>query len=145
MKFILLKKLFKILRFYDITIVINKMEVWIMTYVLITLLSVAIVLIILSFFMNDKFDELETQIEQFSISTMQDTYHMKKKIKILEEELLTDNLSIPANSPQELTEQKPLIIQKTYHLHQQGYSNEEIAKQTDLSPNDVQSILKTRT
>ncbi|WP_188453653.1 hypothetical protein [Virgibacillus oceani] len=63
-----------------------------MLYVLITLIAVAIVLFVLSFFMNDKFEELESQLEQLSISTMQDTYQMKKKIKILEEELLTEEI-----------------------------------------------------
>jgi predicted PurR-regulated permease PerM len=112
-----------------------------MTYVLITLISVAVVLIILSFFMNDQFGELEKQIEQFSISTMQDTYQLKKKIKILEEELLTDNISeavIPTNPA---LKNKPLVIQKVYHLYQQGYSVAEIAGQTDLNDNDVQTIL----
>lgn len=113
-----------------------------MTSILITLISVAVVLIIISFFMNDQFDELEKQIEQFSISTMQDTYQMKKKIKILEEELLTENISenvMPTNST---LGNKPLVIQKVYHLYQQGYSVAEIAGQTDLNDTDVQTILK---
>ncbi|HLR08023.1 MAG TPA: hypothetical protein VK136_02025 [Bacillota bacterium] len=62
-----------------------------MLYVLLTIIGIAIVLFILSFFMNDKFEELENQLEQLSISTMQDTYQMKKKINVLEEELLTDS------------------------------------------------------
>lgn len=64
-----------------------------MIYVLVTLIIVAVVLLIASFFMNDKLDDIESQIEQLSISTMQDTYQIKKKIKILEEELLTENIS----------------------------------------------------
>lgn len=65
-----------------------------MLYAVIAVLVIAVVLFALSFFMNDKFENLEGQIEQLSITTMQDTYQMKKKIKILEEELLT---------PEELT------------------------------------------
>lgn len=64
-----------------------------MFYTLITLIVVGAVLFIISFFMNDKFDEMESQLEQLSISTMQDTYQMKKKIKILEEELLSDDIT----------------------------------------------------
>lgn len=111
-----------------------------MLYVLITLIAVAIALFVYSFFMNDKFEQLESQLEQFSISTMQDTYQMKKKIKILEEELLTENITLEHVSPD--IENKPLLIQKVYHLHQQGYSFEDISKQTELSNNDVQAILK---
>lgn len=62
-----------------------------MLFAVIAILVVAIVLFVLSFFMNDRLEDLESQLEQFSISTMQDTYQMKKKIKILEEELLTEN------------------------------------------------------
>ncbi|MGM8213713.1 hypothetical protein ACLIBH_13125 [Virgibacillus sp. W0430] len=111
-----------------------------MIFVLITLIAVAIVLFAYSFFMSDKFDQLETQLEQFSISTMQDTYQMKKKIKILEEELLTESVS--ANSISPATENKPLMIQKVHHLHQQGYSVEDISQQIELSSHDVQAILK---
>lgn len=112
-----------------------------MTYVLVTLISVAIVLIIFSFFMNDKFSDLENQIEQFSISTMQDTYQMKKQIKVLEEELLTENISESVPLGNQTVESKPLVIQKVYHLKQQGYSTAEIAGQTGLSNNDVHTIL----
>lgn len=109
--------------------------------ILITLIAVAIALIVVSFFANDQFSELESQIEQYSISAMQDTYQLKKKVKILEEELLTEDISdfsIPTNHTEE---NKPLTIQKVYHLHQEGYSIEEIAAQTSLNKNDVQTIL----
>src|SRR5690625_5485290 len=110
-----------------------------MITVFITLIIVSIVLFIISFFMNDKFSELEGQFEQFSISSMQDTYQIKKKIKILEEELLTDDITITEGQtaatesiPSDIAD-KPLLIQKINHLHQQGYSTEDIAKETDRS------------
>lgn len=71
-----------------------------MIYVGISIIVIAIALFVLSFFVNDRFEDLENQIEQLSISTMQDTYQMKKKIKILEEELLTDYAS-ETNHPSE--------------------------------------------
>lgn len=111
-----------------------------MIYVFITLFVVAIALFILSFFMNDKFQELEAQIEQFSITTMQDTYQMKKKLKILEEELLTNHVEQPTISLD--IENKPLLIQKVHYLHEQGYSFEDIAKQTELNIHDIQAIIK---
>ncbi|TFJ94113.1 hypothetical protein [Lentibacillus salicampi] len=64
-----------------------------MLYAIVTVIVLAVVLLILSFFMNDKFDDLESELEQLSISTMQENYQMKKKIKVLEEELLTDDFS----------------------------------------------------
>ncbi len=114
-----------------------------MVYIFVTIVVIGLVLLISSFFMNDKISNLEEQLEQFSISTMQDTYQIKQKIKILEEELLTDNIQDEgaADIPPSLKD-KPLLIQKVYHLHQQGYSIEDISEQTDLSTHDIQTILK---
>lgn len=64
-----------------------------MFYAIIAIIVVAIVLFILSYFMNDRIEEVESQLEQMSITTMQDTYQLKKKIKVLEEELLPSDLT----------------------------------------------------
>lgn len=114
-----------------------------MIYVIITIVVIAIILFIASFFVDDKVNQLEEQMEQLSIATMQDTYQMKKKIKVLEEELLTEELG--TNNRQNMPDtvkDKPLLIQKVYHLHQQGYSNDDISKQTELNEYDIQTILK---
>ncbi|MBC5637216.1 MULTISPECIES: hypothetical protein [Ornithinibacillus] len=57
----------------------------------VTIVVVAVVLFVLSFFLNDRFEKIESELEQLSISTMQDTYQLKKKVKVLEEELLTED------------------------------------------------------
>jgi|SRR5690625_3180812 len=113
-----------------------------MIIVFITLISISIVLIILSFFMNDKFAELESQLEQFSISTMQDTYQMKKKIKILEEELLSENISEKVTPSSEIDSNQPAVIQKVFKLYKQGYPISDIAQLTNLSDFDIQTIIK---
>ncbi|RKQ37797.1 hypothetical protein [Oceanobacillus halophilus] len=64
-----------------------------MLYAAIAIVLVGVVLFALSFFMNDRLEDLESQVEQLSITTMQDTYQMKKKIKVLEEELVPDDLA----------------------------------------------------
>jgi len=118
-----------------------------MFYIFLTLIVVAIALFISSYFLSDKMDQLEEQFEQFSISSMQDTYQMKKKIKILEEELLTEDITMAADqvaateSIPSVIEDKPLLIQKIYHLHQQGYTTDDIAQETDLSSHDIKTIL----
>ncbi|WP_026906200.1 hypothetical protein [Paucisalibacillus globulus] len=58
----------------------------------VTIAIIAIALFILSFFLNDRFEKIESELEQLSISTMQDTYQLKKKVKVLEEELLTEDI-----------------------------------------------------
>ncbi|RDW21922.1 hypothetical protein [Oceanobacillus chungangensis] len=64
-----------------------------MIYAVITIIVVAVVLFIISFFMNDRLEELERQVEQLSMTNMKDTYQMQKKIKVLEEELLPNDLA----------------------------------------------------
>jgi|SRR5690625_367188 len=113
-----------------------------MVYIFVSVVVIGLILFFVSFFMDDRVQQLEEQLEQFSIATMQDTYQMKKKIKILEEELLTEDVGTTdiKNIPPALKD-KPLLVQKVYHLHQHGYSNDDIAKQTDLDRHDVQTIL----
>lgn len=116
-----------------------------MVYIFVAIVAIGLILFAVSFFMDDRVEQLEEQLEQFSIATMQDTYQMKKKIKILEEELLTENVvdTNTTNLPPAL-KNKPLLVQKVYHLHQHGYSNDDIAKQTDLDTHDIQTILQQK-
>lgn len=113
--------------------------------IIVTLIIVAIILFALSFKMNDKFDQLETQVEQLSLSTMQDTYQIQQKLKVLEEELLTEDIiGLDTNTINSNQQQKPLLIQKVYRLQEQGHSIEEIAQNTQLSLHDIQTILKNK-
>ncbi|MDY0405564.1 hypothetical protein P5G51_009305 [Virgibacillus sp. 179-BFC.A HS] len=64
-----------------------------MVYAGVTIIAIAIVLLIASFFMKDKLEDLESEIEHLSITTSQDTYQLKKKVKALEEELLSENIA----------------------------------------------------
>ncbi|GAA0602407.1 hypothetical protein GCM10009001_19190 [Virgibacillus siamensis] len=64
-----------------------------MIYAIASVITIAVVLLILSLFMSDRFDDVESQVEQLSITTMQDTHQLKKKVKNLEEELLSDHSS----------------------------------------------------
>ncbi len=110
-----------------------------MIYVMITLLATGVVLLILSFFATDRFEELESEFEQFSISTMQDTYQMKKKIEVLEEELLTDgNLT---SNILHTSDSEPRVIQKVLQLHRQGLSVVDIAQRTKLTNDNIQTII----
>lgn len=121
-----------------------------MIYIFLTIILIAIGLFVGSFFFNDKLQGIEEQLEQFSIATMQDTYQLKKKVKVLEEELLTNepiarpitNDEVQTNFVSEDLKNKPLLVQKIHHLHEQGFSLEDISKETNLNNHDVQTILK---
>lgn len=114
-----------------------------MIYVLITIILIGIALFVSTFFMADKMKDIEAQLEQFSIQSMQDTYQLKKKLQVIEEELLTATVEngLTDTIPQSV-QNKPLLIQKIHHLYEQGYSLSDIARQTNLTDHDVQTILK---
>ena len=68
-----------------------------MEYMIIGLLAIAILLLLLSFFKRDKVNDLEEQLEQLSLMTIQEHYQLKKRIKILEEELLIQDEDLQKN------------------------------------------------
>jgi hypothetical protein len=59
-----------------------------MEFMIITLLIAGIVLIVLSYFKQNRKQQLETQIENVSIQLMKELYQINKKIKVVEEELM---------------------------------------------------------
>lgn len=109
-----------------------------MISIIISLIVIAIVLFIISFFINDKFKLLEDQLEQTSLSSLQETYQMKKKIKILEEELLSDDMDgLDLQKPK----QTPLM-RRVQQMHLAGNSEAEIARSTNLSEYDIHSLIR---
>ncbi|UOQ93741.1 hypothetical protein MUO14_01710 [Halobacillus shinanisalinarum] len=111
--------------------------------VLITLASIAIILFILSFFMNDRLKDVEDQVEQLSLQFMQDSYQIKKKLNVLEEELLSGDLTedILKQSHYQKQSPTPPLVTRVQNLHKKGYSPSEIAKDTNLNEHDIHSIL----
>jgi len=71
-----------------------------MEIAMIVLLSASVILFILSFFQKDPVKEIEKQVENTSISLMQEILKLKQKISVLEEELM-----IPEND-QEMKQKK---------------------------------------
>ncbi|WP_018933856.1 hypothetical protein [Gracilibacillus lacisalsi] len=106
-----------------------------------TVIIIAVILWIVSFFMQDKFKQLEDQFEQFSISSLQETYQLKKKISILEEELLIDDLSVEQTISPVSTQQTPMV-RKVQELYQQGHDTDYIAEQLNINEYDVISMIK---
>ncbi|SHN11796.1 hypothetical protein [Gracilibacillus kekensis] len=114
-----------------------------MLYAVCTLIIIALILWIASFFMQDKFKQIEDQFEQFSISSLQETYQLKKKISVLEEELLMDDMSIQQSiHPSTNASQQTTILKRIKELYNQGYETDYIAEQVNMNEYDVISIIK---
>ncbi|WP_108670795.1 hypothetical protein [Peribacillus acanthi] len=112
--------------------------------VFIGLLVVAIVLLSLSFFSKDRVTKLEEDLEQLSLTYMQDVYQLKRKMNVLEEELLIQE---PSTSVQPARHQKKgpvnqILKSQVISLYNQGLSLQQIEKQSTLSQDEIIEIIE---
>lgn len=59
-----------------------------MGYIILILLIVGLVALAVSYYKQDSVKQMESQLEENSISMMQELYKVKKKIRVLEEEVM---------------------------------------------------------
>jgi hypothetical protein len=116
--------------------------------IMLGLLGFSLLLLLFSFFQRDPYKELKEEVDQLTLQQVQEVYQLKKKIKILEEELLItdDDLSttkIPVMRKQR--EIHDIIKNQVWALAQQGKPIEQIAAQSSLSVDEVYAILKENT
>lgn len=132
----------------------------------IILIMIGIVCIIISFFIKDSTKKIEKDIEDLSISIYQETNSIKRRLKVVEEELMLEpnfQVKSPANSntinkakknefintlnpkQQELKKTKPIpeiLVRQVIELDKQGYSVSEISKLSTLAEVRIQEILQ---
>ena len=70
----------------------------------IILMGIGIFFIIISFFFKDKTTQLEKEIEELSINIYQETNGLKRRLKVVEEELLVDH-NFKVKSPPNVVKQ----------------------------------------
>jgi hypothetical protein len=114
--------------------------------ILISLFLFALLLFVLSFFIKDPYKELRKEFDQFSMLQFQEVYQIKKKLKILEEELLVNDIdfspTLPTLNKAEKKEVHDIIKNQVWSLSKQGIPVEQIAKQSSLTLDEVQMIIK---
>lgn len=111
-----------------------------MEYAIIILLAIAILLLVMSFYGKDRIKMVQEEIDQLSLSVIQETYLLKKKVKVLEEELLTNDIDFEMGPPQ--TSAMSLSNSSILSLYDKGLSYEEIGKKTNLPVEEVRLILE---
>ena len=106
----------------------------------IILMLIGILVIILSFFTKDSSKKMESEVEELSFTLYQETSAIKRRLKLVEEELLIEGTPI---SPPKKT--KPVIHEiikmQVLELHKKGYSLQEISNRSSLSIENVMSII----
>ncbi|MBB6444926.1 hypothetical protein [Bacillus benzoevorans] len=118
-----------------------------MEKILIILIIIAIGLWIISFFLKDPYKQLREDMDQLFMQQLEEIYHIKKKLKVLEEELLINDIdfTLPLSQVRPLTAEKSsvheIIKNQVWSLAQQGIPLNQIAEQASLSVHETEAIL----
>ncbi|ANB61630.1 hypothetical protein [Anoxybacteroides amylolyticum] len=111
-----------------------------MEYVMFALIGISFFLLLVSFFGKDRLKQLEEQLDQLTLSVAQETYQLKKRVKVLEEELLMSDVI-------ESEKTRPETAAFSVHdrirlLYKQGLSAEQIARETAMTVEEVRMVLR---
>ncbi|GAF12015.1 hypothetical protein JCM19046_4029 [Bacillus sp. JCM 19046] len=109
-----------------------------MEWTLALLLGTAIVLLVLSFFKEDKSSKIEDQLEHLSISFMQELHNVKNQVRNME---LDAEIAAQEASNQNRTSSHQKLLREILDLHKRGYSTEGIAFETKLEEYEVERLL----
>ncbi len=114
-----------------------------MGYIITSLIVLAVLLFALSFFLKDPYKELREEIDQLTIQQIQDLYQIKKKLKVLEEELLVNDTILEKQSSFNTGKKqiREIIKNQVWSLAQQGMDINQIARQSSLTSQEVQEII----
>lgn len=117
------------------------------------LMGVGIFLIILSFIIKDRTKKIEQDVEELSINLYQEMNSLKRRLKMVEEELMFEStVQYKAKTPISPTQTdigstkagKPIhsiLISQVIELNKQGLSIEEISQRSTLTSEQIHSIL----
>ena len=129
------------------------------------IMIIGICFLILSFFVKDRTKKIEKDVEELSINIYQETNAIKRRLKLVEEELLLDGTSVAmsavsqpkksnvpmgkkpsvSSSINNQSSVKPvhsILVSQVLELGKQGMSVPEIQKRSALSPDQIVHILK---
>ena len=114
------------------------------------LLIIGLISIVASFFIGNFSNKQADELEKVSISLHEETNSLKKRIRVVEEELMISAHPMPSTNKRQIqTQQKAkpvhnIIVNQILSLHSQGYSVNEIAKRSSLSNEDVTAVLQSK-
>ncbi|MBD7943877.1 hypothetical protein MKZ20_11605 [Psychrobacillus sp. FSL K6-2684] len=108
----------------------------------IIIIIIGIILMALSFFIKDGSKKVEAEVEDLSFTLYQETSALKRRLKVIEEELLIDPIK---TAPKKNVATKPvvhaIIKNQVLELHKQGYSLKDISSRSSLTVEEVKSVI----
>ncbi|SER81286.1 hypothetical protein [Psychrobacillus sp. OK032] len=105
------------------------------------IMIIGILLIGLSFLLRDSSKKVETEVEELAFSLYQETSVLKRRLKVIEEELLIESMKSPKKSIKKPVVVHEIIRSQVLELHKQGYSLIEISTRSSLTVEEVQSVI----
>lgn len=115
----------------------------------IILMVIGIFCIVLSLFLKDSTRKLEKEVEDLSITFFQETNQLKRRVKVMEEELMLEpnfQLANKKAQPKAHSTKAPIngiLVNQVLELSKQGLAISEISKLSTLSEEQVRHILTT--
>ncbi|MBM7650041.1 hypothetical protein JOC78_003025 [Bacillus ectoiniformans] len=117
-----------------------------MNGLIIGLACAGVILLIISLFQKDPAHQLKKEVDELSMQFLQETYQLKKKLKVIEEELLITDTVPNEKAYKAFSGQSgqinEIIKNQVISLYYQGTDMPNIARQSSLSLQQVQDILK---
>lgn len=110
-----------------------------MEYLLYGIIGMSTLLFVVSFFLPNRMKRIETDLEELSYQIIKDSYQLKKRMKVLEEELLVEHS--PSLLPPPKSKPNEIIINQVLSLYRQGVEIEKISAQSTLSKEEVKDII----
>lgn len=106
------------------------------------IMIIGILLIVISFFVKDSRKKVESEVEELSFTLYQETSAIKRRLKVVEEELLIEStkIKIPKKTPAKPAVHEIIKIQ-VLELHKQGYSLNDISKRSSLTEDEVKYVI----
>ncbi|GAF65916.1 hypothetical protein BTS2_2816 [Bacillus sp. TS-2] len=109
-----------------------------MPWAILALLIFAILLIILSYFREDRTKTLAKELDELTITHMQDVYQLKKRLSELESQIILPDKKKPAHKKTA----RAKLTEDVFFYYTKGYTLEQIASKTNLTKDEVTSIMK---
>lgn len=113
-----------------------------MTIMIIILFIISIALIGISYFQRDNVKELEQELDHLQLSAMQEIYKLKKKMRIVEEELLQNDVPLKEQTDSYEEQENKSNTSRVLAKYRQGMSLEAIALSEASSVEEIRLIVE---
>lgn len=109
------------------------------------LMSAGIIIILISFFTGNSKKRTEKELEELSMSFYQENNQLKRRLKVIEEELMLSQKSMTPTTSKtapSASHVNQILVSQVLALHNQGYNIQEISKRSSLDYNQIALILQ---